>query len=137
MWSNESFNKKAAGYIDTNASVKGKPNLTAHSFRQWVNDVSLPNETFEPGFPRKIGVETARKWMHEMGYEVLTSKTGAYVDGHKGDDVVLYPKHFCYGWSLLDFLIQQTLLQMMLSSGFLATFIAHQNQCWKNCHIFP
>ena len=104
LWSNKSFNKKAARYIHTNASVKGKPNLTAHSFCQWVNEVLLHNETLEPGFPRKIGVETSRKWMHEMGYEVLTSKKGAYMDGHERDDVVLYRKTFLRRMVTLGFL---------------------------------
>ena len=94
MWNNESFNKKAARYIRTNATVKGKPNLTADTFCQWANEELLPNETLEPGFSRKIGAETARKWMHELGYEVLTSKKGAYVDGHEHEDVVLYWKPF-------------------------------------------
>ena len=61
LWKNESFNKKAASYIRTNAAVKGKPSLTADTFCWWVNEELLPNETLEPGFPRKIGVETARK----------------------------------------------------------------------------
>ena len=77
---NEALNKKAAKYIHENAAVKGKASLTANAFCQWVNDELLPNETLEPGFPKKIAIETARKWMHEMGYEVLTSKKGAFVD---------------------------------------------------------
>ena len=54
----------------------------------------LPNETLEPGFPRKISVETACKWMHEMGFEVLMAKKGSFVDGHERDDVVDYWKKF-------------------------------------------
>ena len=34
----------------------------------------MANKTLEPGFPQKISVETTRKWMHEMGFMVLTSK---------------------------------------------------------------
>jgi len=36
----------------------------------------LTSETLEPGFPRKISVETARHWLHELGFEVLTVKKG-------------------------------------------------------------
>ena len=89
-----STTKQQDTYICTNAHLKGKPNLTADTFCQWANEELLPNEALEPGFPRKIGVETARKWMHEMGYEVLTSRKGAYVDHHERDDVVLYRKTF-------------------------------------------
>ena len=60
MWSGEDQSKKATRYIRENASVKGQPNLTIGKFCHWVNDDLLPNETLEPGFPRKIGVETAR-----------------------------------------------------------------------------
>jgi len=28
---------------------------------------SILNKTLEPGFPRQIAVETARKWMHKLG----------------------------------------------------------------------
>ena len=52
LWRNENLNKKATRYIRDNASVKGKPNLTAGKFCQWVNNDLLPNETLEPGFPR-------------------------------------------------------------------------------------
>ena len=68
LWTNETLNKQATRYVRENAAKKGKANLTAGSFCQWVNESLLPNETLEPGFPSKIGVETARKWMHEVGF---------------------------------------------------------------------
>ena len=94
LWTNEQLNKKASRYIRENAAKKGASNLTAGSFCQWVNEELLPNATLEPGFPRKVGVETARKWMHEMGFQVLTSKKGSFVDGHERPDVVEYRKRF-------------------------------------------
>ena len=48
--------------------------LTVATFCQWINRSMLPNETLEPGIPRKIGMETARKWIHDMGFVVLTAK---------------------------------------------------------------
>lgn len=33
-------------------------------------------------------IEPALKWMHEMGYEVLTSKKGVFVDNHERHNVV-------------------------------------------------
>ena len=73
-------------------------------FCQWVNDNLLPNETLEPGFPRKISVETARKWMHELGFEVVTKKKGTFVDGHEREDVVQYRKTFLRKMAALGFL---------------------------------
>ena len=94
LWSIECFNNKATKFIRENANVKGVPNLTVASFCEWVNDDLLPNETLEPGFPRRISVETARKWLHQLGFEVLSKKKGTFVDGHERDDVVQYRKKF-------------------------------------------
>ena len=52
------------------------------------DQVLLPNETLEPGYPRKLGVETCRKWMHELGFEVVAKRKGTFVDGHERPDVV-------------------------------------------------
>ena len=60
LWTSEDLNRKATRFIRENANVKGQPNLTICKFCEWVNDDLLPNETLEPGFPRKIAVETAR-----------------------------------------------------------------------------
>ena len=104
LWTNEDLNKKPTRYIRDHAAIKGQANLTAGSFCHWVNEDLLPNETLEPGFPRKIGVETARKWMHEMGFMVLMSKKGTFVDGHERDDVVQYRKRFLRRMVALGFL---------------------------------
>ena len=94
LWSSETLNKKATKYIRENCNVKGQPNLTSGGFCLWVNEDLLPNECLEPGFPRRISVETARQWMHHLGFEVLSSKKGAYFDGHEREDVVEDRKKF-------------------------------------------
>ncbi len=94
LWTSEDLNKKASRYIRENATVKGRPNMTVGMFCQWVNDDLFPNETLGPGFPRKVAVETTRKWMHELGFEVVTKKKGTFVDGHEREDVVEYRKKF-------------------------------------------
>ena len=48
----------------------------------------LPNSTLEPGFPQKICLETTRTWLHQLGFEVLTTQNGIFVDGHKHSDVI-------------------------------------------------
>ena len=70
VWRCEILNRKASKYIRNNSNVKGRPNLTVGTFCEWINNDLLPNETLEPGYPRKVSVETARKWMHELGFEV-------------------------------------------------------------------
>ena len=94
LWSSEDLNKKAYKFVRENTNVKGRPNLTKHSFCHWVNDELLPNEILEPGFPRCVSVETARKWLHEMGFEVLSADKGMFFDGHEREDVVQERKEF-------------------------------------------
>jgi len=107
LWRNEALNKKVTSYVRQNSAVKGKANLTTHSFCEWVNEDLLTNETLEPGFPRKISVETARHWLHELGFEVLTAKKGCFVDGHEREDVVEYRKKFLRKMVGLGFLNEQ------------------------------
>ena len=94
LWRNEDLNKRATEYVRANAAVKGRPNMTLVDFCKWINDTLLPNSTLEPGFPRKVSVETARKWLHELGFEVLTPKKGIFIDGHERSDVVESRKEF-------------------------------------------
>ena len=94
IWGNEQLNAKAKKYIRLNSNVKGRPNLTVGSFCQWVNNTLLPNTTLEPGFPRKISWETARKWLHEQGFHVTEKKKGTFIDGHERADVVEYHQKF-------------------------------------------
>ena len=92
LWSSEALNTKATWHVRENVIVKGRPNLTTHSFCRWVMWVNvelLPNEILEPGFPRKVSVETARRWLHELGFEPLASGKGMFFVGHERDDVVL------------------------------------------------
>jgi hypothetical protein len=94
LWANEELNKKVTEYVRANAAVKGKPNMTLIEFCKWVNKTLLPNSTLEPGFPRRVSVETSRKWLHEMGFEVLTARKGIFIDGHERPDVIESQKTF-------------------------------------------
>jgi len=104
LWKNEELSKKATEYIRSNAAVKGRPNLTAADFCVWVNESLLPNSTLEPGFPCKICLETARKWLHHLGFEVLSAKKGIFIDGHERDDVVESRKLFLRKMTKIGFL---------------------------------
>ncbi len=94
LWSNEELNKKATKYVRGNANVKGKPNMTSIEFCQWVNNNLLKNSTLEPGFPRSVSLSTAVRWLHHLGFEVLTPKKGVFVDGHERPDVVAHRNEF-------------------------------------------
>lgn len=42
----------------------------------------------------KIQENTARRWLHKLGYSVTEAKKGVYFDGHERPDVVAYRKIF-------------------------------------------
>ena len=88
LMSNEEISERARVYIRENAAPKGRPNLTATAFCQWVNNELLPNSTLEPGYPRRVSVETARKWLYDLGFNVRHMSKGVFIDGHERPDVV-------------------------------------------------
>ena len=104
MWQNEELNKELRQYVRENTNVKGKPNMTTASLCQWVNNELLSNHVLEPGFPRKISIDTARRWLHHLEFRVLDRKKGIYIDGHEREDVVTY---------------RQKYLRKMVSLGFI------------------
>ena len=104
LWKDEDLNKKANQYVRSNAAVKGRPNLTSIDFCCWVNESLLPNSTLEPGFPRKICLETARKWLHQLCFEVLTTQKGIFIDGHEHSDVIESRKLYLRKMAKLGFL---------------------------------
>ena len=92
LWRNEELNEQATTFVTANAAVNGKLKLTVIDFCNWVNNTLLPNSTLEPGFPRSIALETARVWLHELGFHVLTPRKGIFVDWHERPDVVAYDR---------------------------------------------
>ena len=88
LWHNEEVNELASRYIRENRVVKGKPNLNLQSFTAWVNTVLLPNHALDPGFPRKISCETARKWLHELGFRVIDALTWMATSGQTWWNIV-------------------------------------------------
>ena len=90
----EAARKDAVKFVRENAYKKGEPNMTAGMFCQWVNCDLLPCLTLDPSLPRKIGVETARLWLHQLGFQPLQHTKGLYIDGHERPDVVQYRKSF-------------------------------------------
>ena len=88
LMTNEDLCEKARVYVRENAAQRGRSNLTASSFCHWVNNEVLPNSVLEPGYPRRVSVETARKWLHALGFEILQRSKGVFIDGHERPDVV-------------------------------------------------
>ena len=87
----EEYRDMALEWVRNNACVKGKPNMTAAEFCSWVNCNLLPKVLENhASAPSKISVRTARRWLHKLGFEQVSSKKGIYIDGHERTDVVEY-----------------------------------------------
>ena len=107
LWSDEELNQKATEFIRTNGKAKGKPNLTTLTFCEWVNSDLLPSSSLEPHYPRKVGVETCRRWMHELGFEIVDGRKGIYIDGHERKDVVESRQKFLRKMIALGFITKE------------------------------
>lgn len=90
----EGCRRKASQWVRCNASVNGKPNMTAAAFREYVNSELLPATDLPPGCPHQIKERTAIKWLHELGFRPQLHKKGIYIDGHERADVVDYRQLF-------------------------------------------
>lgn len=101
---NEELDKHAVKYVRQNLAPKGKPNLTATSFCTWVNNSLLPSQVLDPTLPRRISIESARRWLHELGFTIMNRKKGIYFDGDEREDVVAYQKKFLRKMVAIGFL---------------------------------
>ena len=72
--------EKAKTWIRQNLRPKGKKNLNAKLFRDWVIKEILNG--------RKIHVSTAKRWLRKLGFKRGAYSKGAYYDGHERKDVV-------------------------------------------------
>ena len=104
LWQNEELNLEAKTFIRQNASVPGKPNLTAAAFCDWVNNDLLPRSELDPAMPTNIGVVTANRWMHELGFSIIQKNKGIYIDGHERNDVVANRSRFLRKMTAIGFL---------------------------------
>ena len=88
----EEFSLAAREYIRSNAYRKGEPNLTADMFRAWVSE----------SYKVDVCVNTARRWLHQLGFHQCDHQKGVYFDGHERDDVVTYRQEFLDRLESLD-----------------------------------
>ena len=74
----EDFIDEARQFIRENANKRGQPNLTCKDFAGWVSNK----------WQVDIAEETARRWMHKLGFEQKRIGKSVYFDGHERDDIV-------------------------------------------------
>ena len=91
--SDELCRSMAAKWVREHSCAKGARNMTVKDFMQYVNETMLQAANFPENFPKKIGLTTARKFLHDLGFSRTdTSERGVYKDGHERPDVVSYRK---------------------------------------------
>lgn len=88
----EQFQLDARCFVRKNACKKGEPNLTAATFRDWIYTT----------YNEKICTETARRWLHDLGFGQLHHQKGVYFDGHDKADVVEHRQQFLAQLADLD-----------------------------------
>lgn len=99
----EEYKHIALKWIRENATVKGKPNLTAARFCEWLNSELLPVVgNHHPKAPKKVSTTTATRWLHKLGFSPSSTKKGVYIDGHERQDVVDYRKLFLRKMEILE-----------------------------------
>ena len=70
----ENCRHRAAEWVRRNATVKGKPNLTAAKFSSWVNTDLLPSSELPPECPQTTTERTAAKWLNQLGFHSYSLK---------------------------------------------------------------
>ena len=98
----DNLHHKAAQWVGSNAASKGKPNMTAAKFCEWVNSDLLPTADLPPGCPHEIQECTGIKWLHYLGFRPQKYKKGAYIDGHERSDVIEYQKMYLRTLEILE-----------------------------------
>ena len=99
----EEYKDTALKWIRENATVKGKPNLTAATFCEWLNTELLPLVgNHHPEAPKKVSTATATRWLHKLGFSPTSTKKGVYIDGHERQDVVDYRQLFLKKMEILE-----------------------------------
>ena len=99
----EESQKLALDWVRTQSYVKGKTNMTAQHFRDWVNGSLLPLVSqHHPPVQQQIKVRTASRWLHMLGFQPSKTHKGIYVDGHERADVVDYRKLYLRKLEVLE-----------------------------------
>ena len=75
LWQNEDLNKQATKHVQC-CKRQAKYDITHIS--SWVNETLLQNNVLKPEFPRRIRLETARIWLHELGFSKISAKKGQH-----------------------------------------------------------
>ena len=78
--------------MHSNAYKKGEPNLTTRGFKDWI----------QTSFNVSVCEETARVWLHQLGFFQRNHQKGVFFDGHDRGDVMQYRNQFLEQLSELD-----------------------------------
>lgn len=88
----ENFRMELKQYVHNNGYVKGKPNLSLSQVVSWVMEK----------WGAEICEETARVWMHKLGFTYRQFSKGVYFDGHERADVIQDRKEYVATMSLYE-----------------------------------
>ena len=87
--------ERATKWVRENSCRKGQANMTVKDFMDYLNETLLPSMAEDEALPKTVCMTTARKFLHELGFERTdTTRKGVYRDGHERPDVVESRKHY-------------------------------------------
>jgi hypothetical protein len=85
--------KQAKEWVAAHAVVKGMAPMSVFDFLQYCNTELLTNWLAE--YDREPFTEdTARRWLHKLGFSIHSHKKGLYKDGHDDKDAIAHRKWF-------------------------------------------
>ena len=73
-------------WVREHGCVKGVPNLTARRFADYINSDII--QRISTGRKAPIHEDTARRWLHLLGFSKVQHQKGTFYDGHERADVV-------------------------------------------------
>ena len=88
----EEFRLSAREFVHCHAYKRGEPNMTTKDFSDWI----------EERFGVSVCIETARVWLHDLGFTQKHHHKTVYFDGHEREDVVAYRKEYVNKMDELD-----------------------------------
>jgi hypothetical protein len=77
------YQTAARQWVHDNCNRKGRPNMKAHDFAVWLSNDLLSGELDEG---QEISAETARGWLHKLGFRPWRVGKAVYYDGHERPD---------------------------------------------------
>ena len=118
LLTDEDFRLAAREYVRQNSCVRGEPNMTSEAFCDWISST----------YGVTICRETARIWLHNLGFSQKNHHKGVYFDGHERSDVVEFRNDFVSKIKELEPLCKRPGYTPVVSEGQRPIIVVHHDE---------